>query len=252
MSLGIETPVLTTAICSSAEVIDEVGDDATGWYFIGAQTERSGTPAAEDYQAILDTLGYTNSTELGLGNLGLTGLLTLASIADGMADEGADITGASIYETLGTSDGLGQLARRQPLGVWLGGVDPDHLRLHVPGRHVCVRRRNPDRSGLRGVRHHAVPAVMFGRPSDTMTDYLFFVLLGTGAAAIIAAFGLGLVVTYQGSGVVNFAFGAMATGPGYVYADLRQGSYPFPVPVSRTATTSATTSGSGGHSDWRC
>ncbi len=63
-----------------------------------------------------------------------------------------------------------------------------------------------------------------------MTDYLFFVLLGTGAAAIIAAFGLGLVVTYQGSGVVNFGFGAMATWSGYVYADLRQGSYPFPVP----------------------
>jgi branched-chain amino acid transport system substrate-binding protein len=106
VSLGIETPVLTTAICSSAEVIDEVGDDAVGWYFIGGQTERTGTPEAEDYQAILDTLGYTNSTELGLGNLGLTGLLTLASIANGMADEGADITGASIYETLGASDGV--------------------------------------------------------------------------------------------------------------------------------------------------
>ncbi len=63
-----------------------------------------------------------------------------------------------------------------------------------------------------------------------MTDYLFFILLGTGAGAIIAAFGLGLVVTYQGSGIVNFAFGAMATWTGYVYADLRQGAYPFPVP----------------------
>ena len=63
-----------------------------------------------------------------------------------------------------------------------------------------------------------------------MTDYLFFVLLGTGAAAIIAAFGLGLVVTYQGSGLVNFGYGAMATWSAYVYADLRQGSYPFPVP----------------------
>ena len=106
VSLGIDTPVLTTAICSSAEVIDAVGDDATGWYFVGAQTERKGTAAAADYQAILDTLGYTNSTELGLGNLGLTGLLTLASIANGMADDGADITGASIYETLGASDGV--------------------------------------------------------------------------------------------------------------------------------------------------
>ncbi len=63
-----------------------------------------------------------------------------------------------------------------------------------------------------------------------MTDYLFFILLGTGAGAIIAAFGLGLVVTYQGSGVVNFAYGAMATWIGYVYADLRRGAYPFPIP----------------------
>jgi branched-chain amino acid transport system permease protein len=63
-----------------------------------------------------------------------------------------------------------------------------------------------------------------------MTDYLFYLLLGTGAGAIIAALGLGLVVTYQGSGVVNFAHGAMATWVAYVYADLREGSYPFPVP----------------------
>jgi branched-chain amino acid transport system permease protein len=63
-----------------------------------------------------------------------------------------------------------------------------------------------------------------------LTDYLFYLLLGSGAAAIIAAFGLGLVVTHQGSGVVNFAHGAMAMWVAYVYADLRDGSYPFPVP----------------------
>ncbi len=63
-----------------------------------------------------------------------------------------------------------------------------------------------------------------------MTDYLFFLLLGAGAGAIIAAFGLGLVVTYQGSGLVNFGYGAIATWSGYVYADLRQGAYTFPIP----------------------
>jgi len=63
-----------------------------------------------------------------------------------------------------------------------------------------------------------------------MTAYLFYLLLGSGAGAIIAAFGLGLVVTYQGSGIVNFAYGGMATWVAYVYADLRQGSYPFPIP----------------------
>jgi branched-chain amino acid transport system substrate-binding protein len=106
VSLGIEQPVITTAICSSAEVIDEVGDDAVGWYFIGAQTEREGTPQAADFDGILELLGYTNSTELGLGALGVTGLFTLATIANGMADAGEDVTGASIYETLGASDGL--------------------------------------------------------------------------------------------------------------------------------------------------
>jgi len=63
-----------------------------------------------------------------------------------------------------------------------------------------------------------------------MTDYLFFLLLGSGAAAIMGAFGIGLLITHQGSGVVNFAFGATATWSGYVYADLRQGAYPFPIP----------------------
>jgi len=63
-----------------------------------------------------------------------------------------------------------------------------------------------------------------------MQDYIFYLLLGSAAGAIIAAFGLGLVITYQGSGVVNFAYGAMATWVAYVYADLREGSYPFPIP----------------------
>lgn len=63
-----------------------------------------------------------------------------------------------------------------------------------------------------------------------MTDYVFFLLLGSGAGAIIAILGLGLVITFQGSGVVNFAYGAMTMWIVYVYADLREGSYPFPIP----------------------
>ena len=63
-----------------------------------------------------------------------------------------------------------------------------------------------------------------------MTDYVFYLLLGSGAAAIIAAFGLGLVITYQGSGIVNFAYGGMAMWTAFVYGDLRSGAYPFPIP----------------------
>ena len=63
-----------------------------------------------------------------------------------------------------------------------------------------------------------------------MTDYLYYLLAGTGAGAIIAALGLGLLITHQGSGVVNFGFGAMSAWSAYVYADLRRGAYPFPFP----------------------
>jgi branched-chain amino acid transport system permease protein len=63
-----------------------------------------------------------------------------------------------------------------------------------------------------------------------VTDYAFYLLLGSGAGAIIAALGLGLVITFQGSGVVNFAYGAMTMWVVYVYADLREGAYPFPIP----------------------
>lgn len=63
-----------------------------------------------------------------------------------------------------------------------------------------------------------------------MTDYIFYLLLGVGAGGIIAALGLGLVITYQASGVVNFAAGAVAMWSAYVYADVRRGAYPFPIP----------------------
>jgi len=63
-----------------------------------------------------------------------------------------------------------------------------------------------------------------------MTDYLFYLLLGCGAGAIIAGFAMGLVISYQGSGIVNFAYGAIAMWSAYVYAELRNGAYLFPIP----------------------
>jgi branched-chain amino acid transport system permease protein len=64
-----------------------------------------------------------------------------------------------------------------------------------------------------------------------LTDYAFYLLLGTGAGAVIAILGLGVVLTYRGSGVVNFAHGAVAMWTSYVFYDLRvHGAYPLPVP----------------------
>ncbi len=143
VSLGIETPVITTAICSSDEVLSEVGDDAVGWYFVGAATER------DRYADRLMTCrrswscsGFTKSSEMGLGGLGVTALLTLATIANGMADGGDDVTGASIYETLGTSDDLVNWPDANPLACGSVATHPDHLQLHLPDRDVRVRDRS--------------------------------------------------------------------------------------------------------------
>jgi branched-chain amino acid transport system permease protein len=48
-----------------------------------------------------------------------------------------------------------------------------------------------------------------------------FLVLGLGPGAVYAGLGLGLVLTYRGSGVLNLAHGAMAMYSAYVYAELR-------------------------------
>ncbi|MCU1454707.1 MAG: hypothetical protein JWN46_2853 [Acidimicrobiales bacterium] len=51
--------------------------------------------------------------------------------------------------------------------------------------------------------------------------YVQFAILGLGAGAIYAAVALGVLLVHRGSGVVNFAYGAMAMSVVYVYAILR-------------------------------
>jgi len=114
-ALGSTTPVITTAICASDEVINEVGDDALGWYFIGVGSERSDTAEAADLNALLDPLGVDNTSQLGLGALGINGLLTLATVANTVANEGGEVTGASIYDRLATSTDLTNWPDGNPL-----------------------------------------------------------------------------------------------------------------------------------------
>lgn len=54
-----------------------------------------------------------------------------------------------------------------------------------------------------------------------MSDLVLFALLGLGSGAMFAALALGVVVTYRGTGLVNFALGAQAMFPAIVYAELR-------------------------------
>src|SRR2546423_7180710 len=63
-----------------------------------------------------------------------------------------------------------------------------------------------------------------------MTQYILFALVGLGTGAIYAALAMGLVVTFKGTGVINFAEGAMAMWGAYVYDELRKsGDLVFPI-----------------------
>src|SRR6185503_1017869 len=55
-----------------------------------------------------------------------------------------------------------------------------------------------------------------------MDQHVLFLLLGLGTGAVYAIFGLGLVLEYRSSGVINFAHGGLAMFVAYAYLDLRQ------------------------------
>ena len=63
-----------------------------------------------------------------------------------------------------------------------------------------------------------------------VSQHVLFIVLGLGLGAVYAALSLGIVVTYQGTGVINFAAAAMATVPLYIYSELRAGRLTVPLP----------------------
>lgn len=54
-----------------------------------------------------------------------------------------------------------------------------------------------------------------------MSSHLTFLLLGLGAGAVIAALGLGVVVTYRTSGIINFSHAAIGMFIAFAYYELR-------------------------------
>ena len=55
-----------------------------------------------------------------------------------------------------------------------------------------------------------------------MTVYAVLLIVGLGLGAVYAALALGLVVTFKGTGVVNFAQAAMAMWGAFVYDEMRK------------------------------
>jgi branched-subunit amino acid ABC-type transport system permease component len=63
-----------------------------------------------------------------------------------------------------------------------------------------------------------------------MSDYLLFLVLGLSLGAVYAALSVGIVLTYMGTGILNFAAGAMATVALYVFNSLQSGYLTLPLP----------------------
>jgi ABC-type branched-subunit amino acid transport system permease subunit len=62
-------------------------------------------------------------------------------------------------------------------------------------------------------------------------NHLANLFVGLGSGAVYAIIGLGLVLTFRGSGVINVAHGAVAMYAAYTYAFLRgEGAYMVPIP----------------------
>jgi branched-chain amino acid transport system substrate-binding protein len=107
-SLGITTPVLAANSCAATEVIEQVGDDALGWIFLGAQTNEP-TPAndliGEIMAPVLDLpADEVDPASLGLGGLGIVQAMTLAQFADAIVADGGEVTGQSLYDYMGSTN----------------------------------------------------------------------------------------------------------------------------------------------------
>jgi branched-chain amino acid transport system substrate-binding protein len=108
VSLGITTPVLAANSCAASEVIDQVGDDALGWIFLGAQTNEP-TPANDLIGEIMSPLlgipaDEVDPSSLGLGGLGIVQAMTLAQFADAITADGGEVTGQSLYDYMGSTN----------------------------------------------------------------------------------------------------------------------------------------------------
>ena len=116
-SMGIQIPVITTGICSSRDVLAEVGDDAVGWHFVGVQADQTSAPQKIMHDVMAPALGVSadevDNTALGLGALGVYEMMSLGLYAHLMQQAGTAVTGAALYDFLKTSTDL---------KLWPGGA----------------------------------------------------------------------------------------------------------------------------------
>src|SRR5215207_4499025 len=69
-----------------------------------------------------------------------------------------------------------------------------------------------------------------------MSTIVTFILIGLAAGAAYSGISLGIVVTYKGTGTINFAAGAMAAWGAFVFDELRRnGQLWLPIPLNHSS-----------------
>ena len=101
-ALGSEVPVLAASTCTNSEVLDAVGDDAEGWYFVPGG-EREDTPQSIALKTALSPIAGVPPEEvvpsdLGLGSLTPVEVFTVVTAANDLYLDGAEVTGPSVAD----------------------------------------------------------------------------------------------------------------------------------------------------------
>lgn len=109
-SLGIETPVITTAACADQDVLDQVGDDAKGWMFAGLAEDDPSPERKLQKKLLAPVLGMDESkvtnASYGLGGLGYLMYMTLVEAGSKMVDAGLEVTGRSLFDFVKAGNGV--------------------------------------------------------------------------------------------------------------------------------------------------
>ena len=136
VALGITSPMITTPICASAEVTDVVGDDALGWFFVGAGGAVES--AANDALAAIVEPSYGPEPALGIGALGIQQIMALARVANDISADGGEVTGPAIFETLKASVDLFGFPDDNPLTCGAAEKYPSVCSFELPaGEYVA-------------------------------------------------------------------------------------------------------------------
>ena len=115
-----------------------MGDDALGWSFVGVGSG-GGTTASDEFDEIVSSVhGEDGSTSIGLGALGINMVMTLARVANHLADAGSAVDGAAVYDALKTSTDLLAFPNDNPLACGLVAAYPSVCAFEFPiGEYVA-------------------------------------------------------------------------------------------------------------------